>query len=68
MNANGIKLPALEADIRFTYRGVDAAGPQTPAAARAGKKKIEDVYEDGLLVPNASTFPPPCFVRRPRRN
>lgn len=60
MNANGIKLPALEADIRFTYRGVDAAGPQMPASAHAGKK-IEDVYEDGFLVPNTSTLPPPAL-------
>lgn len=45
MNANWIKVPALEADIQFTYRS------QTPCIIHY------DVYEDSCLVPAAPLMP-----------
>lgn len=63
MNANRIKVPALEADIQFTV--LIGVWLQPDPVHHPLLLENEDVYEDGFLVPTTPTlfFLPPFEIR-----
>lgn len=62
MNANRIKVPALEADIQFT--ALIGVGLQPDAVHHPLLLENEDVYEDGFLVPTTPRTPPRLLEMR----